>query len=272
MKYFFLIFALILTTGALPNRAAADESRPVIILKLDDVTSKGLKGKTEIRYPWQILHEFLSSKEIKYSLGVHCETFEIDHQPTIDWIKRLHESGQVEFWCHGFRSSRDKLPDGTQEAAEFEGSYEEQKAILRKCQDLTMAKLGFPFRAFGPHWSGVNAGTARALSEVPELEIWFYGPRELEATSGKFIYDRPINLENPIFVPDLAKFKEQWKKNGKKQRVVTLQGHPQQWGWEKDTPRWTGFREIIEFLISEGCTFDTPSGYFDKQKELPTER
>lgn len=247
-----------------PFLCRSGEPRPVIILKMDDLTSKGLKGKTEVRQPWNILHDFLASKKIRYGIGVHGETFVAGHQPTIDWIKRLHDSGNVEFWCHGFRSSRDKLPDGALEPAEFEGSYEEQKAVLAKCEVLAKEKLGFPLRSFGPHWSGVNAATAKALSEIPEIEVWFYAPADLAAAGGKYSYDRPVNLEDPIFVPDPVKFKAAWEKNGKTRKAIALQGHPQQWGWQEDSPRWKGFREIIEFLISEGCTFDTPYGYYEK--------
>ncbi len=257
---------MILAASALfaPFLCRAGEPRPVIILKMDDLSSKGLKGKTEVRRPWNILNDFLSSKGIRYGIGVHGETFTVDHQPTIDWIKRLHDSGNVEFWCHGFHASREKQPDGSRSPAEFEGSYEEQKAILRKCEDLAQEKLGFPLRVFGPHWSGVNAGTAKALSEIPEIKVWFFGPADLAAASGKYVYDSSINLENPTFVPDPVKFKAVWEKRGKNRKVIALQGHPMQWGWKEDSPRWKGFREIIEFLISEGCTFDTPSGYYEK--------
>lgn len=250
--------------AAAPGSDGVAEKTPVILLKLDDLTSKGLKGSTPVRHSWRILDEYLHGLKIPYAVGVHCETFETDHPATIDWMKERIERGDVEFWCHGFASARATRPDGTLEPGEFECSYEEQYATLRKCQDLAKEKLGVPLRTFGEHWSGVNEQTGRALAAIPEFEIWLYsyGPAGPGEISGKYVYPRYMSIEYRTFVPKLDEFRKQWEKVGKMQPVLVLQGHPQSWGWEPDTERWQEFRKIIDFLRSEGCTFSTPSEYY----------
>ncbi len=266
--------ALLLCLGGagaaeVPDVKPAAEKRPVILLKLDDLTSKGLKGNTPVRHPWRILDEYLHGLGIPYAAGVHCETFAEDHPAAIDWMKERIARGDVEFWCHGFASARNKLPDGNLEPGEFERSFEEQLATFRRCQLLAKEKLGMPLRTFGEHWSGVNEDTGRALAEVPEFEFWLYsyGPAKPGELSGKYVYPRYMSIEYKTFVPKLEEFKKQWEKVGKTQPVLVLQGHPQSWGWEEDAERWREFRKIVEFLRSEGCEFSTPSGYYRARKQ-----
>lgn len=242
----------------------AQKNVPVVILKLDDLSAKGLKGKTAVRHPWTTIHEYLSGRGLKYSVGVHCETFEIGHQPTIDWIKARTAEGTVEFWCHGFKSARDKIGDPPElEPGEFERGYDEQYATLRKCQDLAIEKLGFPLRAFGPHWSGTNEDTAKALNAIPEFTIWLYASPAQGEASGKYAYPRYLAVEYKTFLPQLDEFKKQWNRNGRMRDAVVLQGHPQAWMWQEGKPRYEEFKKIIDFLVDEGCTFMTPSEYHE---------
>ncbi len=242
-----------------------DPSKPVIILKFDDFSSVNLKGRSQIRAAWKILHDYLSPRKIKYSVGVFGNTFEHDHLPFYQWVRDRHAAGEIEFWCHNYKSGREKLADGTLEPGENEKSYEEQLAMFRKCQEQAKAKFGFPFKSFGPHWSNVNEATAKALRDTPEFEVWMYAPADLAEKSGKYCYPRHMAFEYTTFVPDLEKFKAQYRKNLDK-KVLVLQGHPESWGWRDDTKRWQEAKKIIDFLVAEGCEFDTPYGYMQKQK------
>ena len=89
---------------------------------------------------------------------------EEDNQAYFNWIKHLHKSGLIEFWNHGYRNRK-----ATDKTGEFEGSFEEQKDALRRTQELAKEKLDIELRAFGPHWSGTNEGTAKAMEEIPEI-------------------------------------------------------------------------------------------------------
>ncbi len=115
-------------------------------------------------------------------------------------------------------------------------------------------KLGITFTTFGPHWSGTNEFTGKALDQIPELRIWFYGPAK---TSSKLVLQRVLTLENPTFVPDYDRFVQLYQQRAKDKPVLALQGHPNAWTPE----RWDGFVKIIRFLQDQGCTFMTPSEY-----------
>ena len=78
--------------------------------------------------------------------------------------------------------------------------------------------------------------------------------------SKKFVFERVLTLENPIFVPDPDKFKEIYESRAQDKPCLALQGHPNQWNGQ----RWQGFVKIIDYLKSKGCIFTTPSDYLEK--------
>lgn len=141
-----VLAAVLLVLGAGVPLAAA----PVVILKLDDFTCRRPGRRPVFPAAWLPVHEYLTGKNIKYSIGVHCEMFEENHPQTLDWMKEQLAAGRVEFWCHGYRAARNKLADGKLEPGEFERSFEEQKAILEKCRDLSQAALGPSVPGFRP--------------------------------------------------------------------------------------------------------------------------
>lgn len=232
-------FALgLLLLAALAARAA--EGAPTVVLKLDDVTKI---------WPWDKVVDYLAEQKIKAGFGIICQSLEKDDPPYFAWVKKLHAGGQVEFWCHGYKLR------GPKDQGEFEsGTAAEQQAVFERCQALAQEKLGFAFATFSPHWSGTTAETATALQAVPSFTLWMYGPRQPSAWK-RAILERPLNLENPTFVPDYDKFTGAYAKSGRGQRVLCLQGHPPSWNEE----RWAGFRRIIAFLKEQGCAFATPS-------------
>ena len=127
---------------------------------------------------------------------------------------------------------------------------------------MARQRLGFGFVAFGAHWSGTTDETEKAVQAVPEIKVWLCGPK-----APKF-YKRlslpwTIALEDPIFVPDLTRFKAAYEKSGAAEPVLCLQGHADQW----DEARWGEFVKIVEFLQSKGCRFMTPSEYLKAAAE-----
>ena len=100
-----VLAAVLLVLGAGVPLAAA----PVVILKLDDFTCRRPGRRPVFPAAWLPVHEYLTGKNIKYSIGVHCEMFEENHPQTLDWMKEQLAAGRVEFWCHGYRAARNKL-------------------------------------------------------------------------------------------------------------------------------------------------------------------
>ncbi len=224
------------------------EESQVIILKLDDVVAYGTSAQSPVPPRWQRVTDFLRNSDIKASYGIIGFSLEEENEAYFDWIKKLDASGDVEFWNHGYRNRK-----GTDKSGEFEGSFEQQKTALERTQQLAKDRLGIELKAFGPHWSGTNEHTVRALRGIPEITMWFYGPRE----SDKFVFERFLTLENPTHVPDFEKFKATYERVGRDKPCLALQGHPNSW----DDERWDGFVKIIDYLKSKGCVFMTPSEY-----------
>ncbi len=244
------ILAAIMASASL-GADSAEPSRQapqVIILKLDDVTTHGARGDLPVSARWQRVADFCERSQVKASFGIIGFSLEDDNPAYFEWIRNLHKRGWIEFWNHGYRNRKASDPAG-----EFQGSFEQQKAALEKTQKLARDKLELELRAFGPHWSGTNEHTTRALEDIPELAMWFYG----RGKTSKFVFPRVLTLESPIFVPDAARFKERYQQVARDRKCLALQGHPNAW----DDERWKGFVEIIDYLKAQGCVFMTPSEY-----------
>ncbi len=250
-----VLLSAVLAIAALGATTHGDETsgkpRQIIILKLDDVMAYGARGLSPVSPRWQRVTDFIEKSKLKASFGIIGFSLEKDNQAYFDWIKSLDRKGIIEFWNHGYRNR--KAEDKT---GEFEGSFEEQKAALEKTQRLAKEKLGIELRAFGPHWSGTNGDTAKALEGFPEIKMCFYDPKGAK----QFVFEGVLMLENPIFVPNSEKFRELYEKNAKDKKCLALQGHPDMW----DERRWQGFVKIIEYLMANGCVFMKPSEYLAK--------
>ena len=241
------LFAALLLASS--QTATADDAPQVVILKLDDIV-------TDRAPRWQRVTDFLEKNDLKAAYGIIGYSLEEDNPAYFKWIKDLHAGGRIEFWNHGYRKRL-----ATDKAGEFEGSYEEQKKSLLRTQELAKQKLGIELKVFGPHWSGTNEATARALEDIPEITMWFYGPAK---NTSKFVFRRVLTLENPTHVPNFEKFRTRYEQVARDEKCLALQGHPNSWNDE----RWENFVKIIEFLREQGCVFMTPSEYAASLKPI----
>ncbi len=255
MKFTFLLTAAVLVVASFAHLAGGaevpDKAPQIIILKLDDIVSYGSSDRSPVPPRWQRVTDFLKESDIKASYGIIGFSLEEDNRAYFQWIKTLDKSGLIEFWNHGHRNR-----NGTDKTGEFEGSFQQQKTALERTQKLAKDKLGIKLKVFGPHWSGTNADTTRALEGIPEIKMWFYGPKD----SSKFVFERVLTLENPTHVADFAKFKATYDRVGHDRKYLALQGHPNSW----DDERWDAFVKIIMYLKSKGCVFMTPSEFMEK--------
>ena len=227
----------------------------VIIFKFDDVIELGANGGGPVSPRWRRVTDYIEKNHLKASSGVICDSLEGDQPAYFKWIKEHHKNGAVEFWLHGYRTHARHPEDKT---GEFEqGTWQEHKALLDRCERLAREKLGFEFAAFGPHWSSTTEATDRALEAVPQVKIWLCGPKKPKYFS-RLSLPRVMSLEDPIFVPDFKKFARTYKKLAAGLDMLVLQGHPDLW---KVETKWEGFFKIVEFLKSKGCVFMTPSEY-----------
>jgi hypothetical protein len=121
--------------------------------------------------------------------------------------------------------------------------------------------LGKPFNTFGSPYNALDADTARALNEHPELTLIFaYASNpSVQRLTGKTIVPMELRGEHDgTGKPNFPKFKEEYaKKAGNSIPVSALQFHPL--GFSEE-----GFKhytDILDFLKTEGWTFMLPSEY-----------
>jgi hypothetical protein len=230
---------------------------PVVILKLDDLVASGSNSKVAVSPRWQKLADYLETTKTPASIGVICESLQADRPAYIAWIAARQATGLYEFWNHGWLVDfpADKA---TGRIGAFQGTtLDEQLGFLRQGQQAMLAKTGITMRAFGPHVCKVDATTYAALEQIPELTmVWYYGPpRDIPTT--KFVFKRTINLEKPLFRPNLAHVQERFAGEGSRLDYVAMQGHPGQWS-DADFAQFT---QVIDYLREQGCSFATPSAY-----------
>lgn len=251
------------TTAVLPS--LPNPLLPVV-LKVDDLVSTHEGGVPE---RWKRITDLAIDRKIKLSIGVIANSLEGDKPAYFTWIKGLQQTGLFEFWFHGY-DHRVRKENG-KDYIEFAGQpYEEQKRRFDLSQQLAVEKLGIPFRTFGPPGGGNVSqsdadldATVRVMAEDPEMKFWLYpkpiderGSR-LQAAGKVRILDRvwAVNIENPLFVPNAAKFIEGYAKNAGGRSFYIAQGHPAQW----DDARWAEFVKLVDFLQENHIPVVTPT-------------
>lgn len=124
---------------------------------------------------------------------------------------------------------------------------------------LAKEKLGFAFVSFCAPFNGIDANTAKVLSEDPDIKVWMYGdPRN---TGGKKVLERSaaVGIENPTMSPNYSAFLEGYA-HSRGAEYFVLQGHPASWNDEG----WNQFAKIVDFLISQKAEFVFPSEFAEK--------
>ncbi len=264
----------LLTTGSLlfSTSAQAFEEPPLpdprvpVVFKVDDMTATGKGGVPE---RWKRLTDFARERKIKLAIGVIAKSLEGDNPAYLDYLKGLQASGLVEFWFHGYDHG-EHTEDGRQYAEFANRPYEEQKRRFQLSQQLAREKLGTAFVTFGQPGGGNTpasdadwAATMRAFADDSDLKIWMY-PRALDPAAealqkedGVVILDRvsQVNIENPLFVPNLTLLARFYARLAAGRKYYILQGHPNQW----DDARWAEFVKIVDFLQQNNIPIVFPS-------------
>ena len=261
---FFLFFCIVFSTAAIAQEGKSSDvkSNPpppkLVVLKLDDVVA-GSRGQV-VPERWQRVADFLEGKKIKSSMGIIGYSLVDDNPAYFKWITDRATRGSIEFWNHGFRSR-----SAEEKFGEFEGDYDEQINALRKTDRLAREKLGLNLTVWGPHYSGTNEHTDRALAQMPQILMTFGYPPKVELYKG-YVFRNAINIEYPTHNTDFEAFKKNYEERKNRFEYFYMQGHPNSW----DDVRWKNFVNIIEFLEKENVRFVTPSELLEelaRQKE-----
>lgn len=243
----------------IPQRAKP----PLIVIKIDDfrpINNGNLHGI------WVKVIDYLASKNAKAGIGVNPEKLGEASPALIEWVKKQHDSGEVEFWFHGWDHATHEV-DGVQYNEFNKRPYDEQKKRFDDGQAITKEKFGFTYNTFGPPGGASNgfgdANTYKVMADEPDMKVWLYpqpmdkAALDLQAGGKVTVLDRvwAVNLESKVGQPDFQRFLEGYAKNPDREYFV-LQGHPMSWG----TPeKWTEFTKIIDFLVEQKAEFLTPS-------------
>jgi len=228
---------------------ATAQKQKIVLLKLDDVHF-GDNGEV-VPPRWQRVADYLETKKIKAGFGIIGYSLAENKPDYFSWIKDIAAKGNIEFWNHGYwnRTANDT-------SGEFERDYEEQYRALFLTDSLAIANLGLKLSVWGPHWSGTNEDTDRALSNMPSIRMTLGSPKNPIHYKG-FVLKNSLAMETPVHNPNFESFITDYKE--KDLPYFYLQGHPNSW----DEIRWDNFIRIIEFLQSENVRFVTPSEFMD---------
>jgi peptidoglycan/xylan/chitin deacetylase (PgdA/CDA1 family) len=196
--------------------------------------------------------ELIEKKGIVSGLGLIGKFFKKPDPELVSLIKRLHKSGNFEFWNHGYDHDWGGNKDGT---AEFKGkSIPYQVQQLQKAQQIVKQKTGIVMTSFGAPGNGIDGNTAIALKKVPEIKTWMFNKkiRPPENVIGLSVRTNIEWKEGKRKMPDVERFKKYYDVNAP---YVLLQVHPK--GYTKKS--FEQLEKTIDFLISKKVRFILPN-------------
>ena len=229
---------------------------PVVIFKLDDLTAGAATELTAFSAPWNRLFDYSATKPLVISVGIIGNSLETPYSIYTTSIRQIHDAGRVEFWNHGYLHVRDD-PPGTYE---FKGTtYAYQLSNFQTTQTLARERLGFPFTTFGSPFNANDAVTRQVLETDPDMQTSFFGTAAFGPTDSRLLnLDLPwLNIEvSTGNLLDYNTFVTNYSAK-RNQPYLVLQGHPSGW----DATEFDTFKSFVDYLIADGVTFMTPSGY-----------
>jgi hypothetical protein len=223
--------------------------RQLIILKADDLV---FDGATTISPRWKTFIDYIRKKNIKAGIGVIGDSLRKGNYGYRKLVGELHNSEHFEIWNHGYNHIIGTI-NGTPYDEFRNSSYEYQLEQLTKAQNDVKKYAGITMRAFGAPGCAIDENTIRALDDIDDIKVWFFG---LEGSS-KLLMCRVLEIEYVTGSPDFTKFGAYYPTRCDKEYIV-LNIHPNQW----DSEKFDVFASIIDYLIGEKVTFITPYEYY----------
>ncbi len=224
--------------------------RPVIILKLDDFYVKNyvISGREAL--------DTLAHRNVKAGLGFIADKSDTTLASFKTYLQRNTKAGEplFEIWHHGLDH---KNP-------EFSGTgYAYQKQHFDSANQLMKQYIGVQMHSFGAPYNASDSTTNRVISEDRNYKVSMFNKIKPGAKDGFINLTNRINIEITTGKPDYDYFVANYQKSKSLYNdYIVLQAHP---------PHFKGdaivqFTKIIDFLIAEGFSFETPYSWYLKNQ------
>ena len=213
-----------------------ENSETQVIFKFDDLSDFGRKVKRA-----DILVKLL---KIKVLWGIIGKSLENPDKKYLEFLRNRNTMKYYRFFNHGYYHLMG-------EEYEFTGkTKEEQKEYIEKTQRIVYENTGILPDTFAAPCNHTDENTVNALNEFPEIKYVLFGSEKFCGRN----FSRTINMENGAGNIDFEFFRWQWECRDKRNKIITLQGHPYAWNVEKSLQ----FALIVLFLRKHGCRFVFP--------------
>ena len=201
---------------------------------------------------------------MKASVGIICNSLEKPSPAYVAWIKTyaIENGGLIEFWNHGLNHKWKPV--------EFNGTdLAFQLDHLTTPNRLMKEATGITFHTFGAPFNQSDAVTEQALSQVPDLKAWLFGPEKTGKDMRQpLVLKRSLTLEYDVGKISAEKFMEDYPKKAQGEPYLVLQGHPGSWNDDS----FKNFTTIADRLAADGWTFITPYEYFQTVSRPPADK
>lgn len=252
----------------------ATTDQPIAIIKLDDLRDSSIDKFVDIT-------DWAEQKGIKVSYGVIAHKTFVDASykaTTIAKAVDMYNTPYVELWYHGYDINFEYNADRDAQSADFKSGID------------IAAENGITFTSFCPPQSKYNADTMYLLDNTYKnfTNIMIKDkPLSVAGIEGDYaitVLTDAIDVEEnrdvdgdgdtETIVRSTQSLIDDWNEaKNKGKSYILLQSHPG-FAWnhtidgENDSTGETNYKEFIEYLISEGVVFMTPSEYTEYSKSL----
>ena len=228
---------------------------PKIFLKLDDFDARNGKSDSSPAM------DYLMNKEIKVAIGfiaIRCDQSTLSvYAPYLNAKNELGEP-LFEVWHHGLDHINPEFVDK---------DYEYQKAHFEQADQRIRELFRLQMHSFGAPFNHNDAITNKVIAENPNYKVTMFNNPSPDAATGILNLDQRVNMEIATGKPNYEAFLKNYNaKKGSYTDYMVLQGHPKFWKVEELNQ----FKQIIDFLISEGCEFDLPYHYYQSKNPQST--
>lgn len=222
--------------------------QPVIILKLDDfyVKNHEISGQQAL--------DTLAHRNVKAGLGFIADKSDATLSEFNRYLQMNTKSGEplFEVWHHGLDHKNPEF---------FGTGYDYQKKHFDSATQFMKQLLGVQMHSFGAPYNASDSVTNRVISEDKNFRVAMFNKVKPGEKDGFIDLTNRINMEAATGKPDYEYFVANYQKSKSLYKdYIVLQAHPPHF---KDDAI-VQFTRIIDFLIAEGFSFETPYSWYIK--------